>query len=148
MYYMTMYVSKCEDDVSDAVIMKSAWQGLHNDGILPTTDDRERLRRLIIRLAYLRQSSMQFSGAQVAAMLLGIGKEGTHYTNWSFSKVNLYGFVNYFNASDTGRSRVTLSHEDLNDGNDSDDGTRFEDAEDQELYDGIEDGDDRGMCSR
>ena len=83
---MTAYVSKFDDDLSYAVIMDAAWRGLEHDKILPTTDDRARLNRLIIRLAYLRQCSLQFSGAQIAAMFLGIGKEGTHYTNWNFSK--------------------------------------------------------------
>ena len=104
LYYMTAYVSKFEDDISDAVIMESAWRGLERDGILPTADDRERLNRLIIRLAYLRQSSLQFSGAQVAAMFLGIGKEGTHYTNCSFSRISLYGLINYYNSVDVGQS--------------------------------------------
>jgi len=111
MYYMTAYVSKFEDDSSDAVIMEAAWRGLERDNVLPTTDDRERLNRLIIRLSYLRQSSLLFSGAQIAAMFLGIGKEGTHYTNWSFSRISLYAFVNYCHAVDSRRGRVTLSHD-------------------------------------
>ena len=112
MYYMTTYVSKFEDDMSDAVIMEAAWRGLEHDGILPINDDRERLNRLIIRLAYLRQCSLQFSGAQIAAMFLGIGKEGTHYTNWNFSKISFYGFINYYNATDDKNSRVILNHMD------------------------------------
>lgn len=110
MYYMTTYVSKFDDDISDAVIMESAWKGLERDRILPTTDDRARLNRLITRLAYLRQSSLQFSGAQVAAMFLGIGKDGTHYTNCGFSKIGLYGFINYYNSAETKNSRVIISH--------------------------------------
>jgi hypothetical protein len=113
MYYMTTYVSKFEDDVSDSVIMDAAWRGLERDGILPNTDDRERLNRLIIRLSYLRQSSLQFSGAQIAAMFLGIGKEGTHYTNWAFSRVSLYALINYYNATDPSRGLVTISHENI-----------------------------------
>ena len=112
MYYMTSYVSKFEDDMSDAVIMGAAWSGLERDGILPTSNDRERLNRLIVRLAYLRQSSLQFSGAQVAAMFLGIGKEGTHYTNWNFSRIMLYGFINYYESVVDEDSRVILSHTD------------------------------------
>jgi hypothetical protein len=152
MYYMTMYVSKSEDDISDAVVMRSAWRGLHNDGILPTTDDRERLRRLIIRLAYLRQSSLQFSGAQVAAMLLRIGNEGTHYTNWTFSKINLYGFVNYYRASDTSQSQVVPSHMDVGDASDSEDSENDSDSSSDEdynsgldMYGSIGNGDDNGM---
>ncbi len=129
MYYMTMYVSKCEDDVSDAVIMNSAWKGLQCQGVLPTSDDRERLRRLIIHLTYLQQCSLQFSAAQVAVMLLGIGNEGTHYTNWTFSKVNLYPFINYFHSLDNGHSRVVLSHMDV----EMDSGS--EDSEEEGLWD-------------
>src|SRR5579859_6031251 len=112
-YYMTIYVSKFDDDISDAVVMESAWRGLEQDVILPTTDDRERLRRLIIRLVYLRQCSLQFSGAQVAAMFLGIGNEGTHYTNCRFSKMSLYAFINYYNSTSASNSRVILSNSDM-----------------------------------
>ena len=111
MYYMTSYVSKFEDDTSDAVIMEAAWKGLERDGILPTTDDRDRLNRLIIRLSYLRQSSLLFSGAQIAAMFLSIGREGTHYTNWTFSRVSLYALISYYHGIDSGHERVTVSHE-------------------------------------
>ena len=57
MYYMTTYVAKFEDDTSDLAAMDSGWKGLERDKILPTSDDRERLRRLIIRMNYLRQLS-------------------------------------------------------------------------------------------
>jgi hypothetical protein len=48
MYYMTTYVAKFEDDTSDLAAMESAWKGLERDKILPTSDDQERLRRLVI----------------------------------------------------------------------------------------------------
>jgi len=113
MYYMTTYVSKFDDDISDAVVMETAWKGLERDRILPMSDDRERLRRLIVRLVYLRQASLQFSGAQIAAMFLGIGNEGTHYTNCNFNKVNLYSFIKYCESTDTANTRVVISRMDL-----------------------------------
>jgi hypothetical protein len=108
MYYMTSYVSKFEDDKSNAVIMEATWRGLERDGILPTTDDQERLNRLIIRLSYLCQSSLQFSSAKIAAMFLDIGTEGTHYTNCKFSRVSLYTLINYYESVDLTCQRVTL----------------------------------------
>lgn len=113
MYYMTSYVSKFEDDKSDAVIMEAAWRGLERDGILPTPDDQERLRRLIIRLSYLRQSSLQFSGAQIAAMFLDIGTDGTHYTNCKFSRLSLYTLINYYESVNPERQKVTVSYNDI-----------------------------------
>jgi len=47
-------------------------------------------------------------------MFLGIGKEGTNYTNWTFSRVSLYALINYYNATDPSHGRVTISHEDIN----------------------------------
>lgn len=128
MYYMTAYVSKFDDDNSDSVIMEAAWKGLERDGILPTSDDRERLNRLIIRLSYLRQSSLQFSGAQIAAMFLNIGREGTHYTNCTFSRISLYTLINYYNGVAPRQGRVTLSHENVDLDSDS-----MEDDMDEEI---------------
>jgi hypothetical protein len=127
MYYMTSYVSKFEDDKSDAVIMEAAWRGLERDGILPTTDDQERLNRLIIRLSYLRQSSLQFSGAQIAAMFLDIGTEGTHYTNCKFSQLSLHTLINYHESVNLARQRVTLSYDDIE--SDSDSGSANEEMD-------------------
>jgi hypothetical protein len=45
-------------------------------------------------------------------MFLGIGKEGTHYTNWNFSKIMLYGFINYYESIVDEDSRVILRHTD------------------------------------
>jgi hypothetical protein len=84
LYYMTAYTSKFEDDTSDIFAMDSAFKALESESLLSTTNAKERIRRLIIRMNYIRQGSLQFSGAQVAGMLLDIGREGTHYTASTF----------------------------------------------------------------
>jgi hypothetical protein len=61
---------------------------------------------------YIRDGSLQFSGAQVAAMLLNIGHEGTHYTSCSFGGINIYVFKNYVEKM-RGDFRVVLGHKDL-----------------------------------
>jgi hypothetical protein len=45
-------------------------------------------------------------------MFLSIGKEGTHYTNRNFSKIMLYGFINYHESIVDEDSRVILRHTD------------------------------------
>src|SRR6202043_764229 len=95
LYYMTSYTSKFEDDTSDILAMDSAFKALENENLLSSTNAKERIRRLIIRMNYIRQSSLQFSGAQVAGMLLDIGREGTHYTNSIFCRINLNTFIHY-----------------------------------------------------
>jgi hypothetical protein len=75
--------------------MDSAFKALEREKVLSHASPKERIRRLIIRMNYIRQGSLQFSGAQVAAMLLKIGKDGTHYTESSFMRINLYTFINY-----------------------------------------------------
>jgi hypothetical protein len=92
---MTSYTSKFEDDTSDILAMDSAFKALENENLLSSTNAKERIRRLIIRMNYIRQSSLQFSGAQVAGMLLDIGREGTHYTNSIFCRINLNTFIHY-----------------------------------------------------
>jgi hypothetical protein len=49
----------------------------------------------MIRINYIRSSGLNFSGGQVAAMLLNIGNEGTHYTNSKLVTLNLYAFINH-----------------------------------------------------
>jgi hypothetical protein len=95
LYYMTTYMSKFEDDTSDLVAMDAAWRDLTKEGVLSSVNSRDRLRRLAIRMNYLRNTGQQFSGAQVAAMLLAIGTEGTQYTSSKYAIVNLYTFINY-----------------------------------------------------
>ena len=112
LYYMTSYTSKFDDDTSDILAMDSAFKALENENVLSHTSPEERIRRLIIRMNYIRQGSLQFSGAQVAAMLLNIGKEGTHYTTSSFTRINLYSFINYVER-ETGDYRVVLTSRDM-----------------------------------
>ena len=83
-------------------------------------------------------------------MLLGIGNEGTHYTNWTFSKINLYQFINHYHSSDTGHSRVILRYEDMDDNSDSEDSDESN-SDDEDNDDGmgmhgiIEQGEDIGI---
>lgn len=73
LYYITSYTSKFEDDTSDILAMDSAFNALEHKDLLSATNTKERIRRLIIRMNYICQGSLQFSGAQVAAMLLDLG---------------------------------------------------------------------------
>lgn len=108
LYYMTSYTSKFEDDTSDILAMDSAFKGLDSENVLSSSNAQERIRRLIIRMNYIRQGSLHFSGAQVAGMLLGIGQQGTHYTDSIFCHINLYTFINHIKK--TARDfRVMLS---------------------------------------
>ena len=95
MFYMTSYIAKGEDDSSDVVALESAFRDLEKEGVLSNSDLMNDLRRLMIRINYTRNSGLNFSAAQVVAMLLNIGKEGTHYTNSKFTTLNLYAFVNH-----------------------------------------------------
>jgi len=105
---MTSYTSKFEDDTSDILAMDSAFKGLDSENVLSSSNAQERIRRLIIRMNYIRQGSLHFSGAQVAGMLLGIGQQGTHYTDSIFCHINLYTFINHIKK--TARDfRVMLS---------------------------------------
>jgi hypothetical protein len=114
MFYMTLYVAKFDDDTSDLLAIATAFKGFERESVLETTDERERLRHLIIRINYLRQCSLQFSGEQVAAMLLNIGEDGMHYTNCKFSRINLFKFDSYICSADI-NSQVIISHLDLDD---------------------------------
>jgi hypothetical protein len=112
MYYMTMYVAKHEDDNSDRLAMEAAWEQLEQEGILKTNNEVEKCRRLILRMNYIRQSGMQFSGAQIAAMVLNIGQKGTHYTDSKFGYVNLRIFVMYLeNISQD--CRIIVKHQSM-----------------------------------
>lgn len=116
MYYMTSYTSKFEDDTSDILAMDSAFKALENENVLSGADAKERIRRLIIRMNYIRQGSLQFSGAQVAAMILNIGREGTHYTNANFIRLNLYKFINHVQGQ-VSDFRVALTAQDIDEDN-------------------------------
>jgi hypothetical protein len=111
LYYMTSYTSKFEDDTSDILAMDSAFKELERDNLLSVTSAKERIRRLIIRMNYIRQGSLQFSGAQVAGMLLNIGQEGTHYTDSIFCRINLYTFINHIEKT-AGDFRIMLTFHD------------------------------------
>jgi hypothetical protein len=77
MHYMTSYVTKFEDDTSDLLDIKAAFEQLEKEKVLtPMTDPQERLRRLILRINCVRHGGVQFSAAQVAAMALNIGCVG------------------------------------------------------------------------
>jgi hypothetical protein len=95
MYYMTSYITKSEDDTSDLIALEESWRDLEKEGILRNPNEMERLRRLMIRINHTRSSGRQFSGAQVAAILLGIGNEGTHYASSTFNKLSLSTFVSF-----------------------------------------------------
>jgi hypothetical protein len=112
LYYMTSYTSKFEDDTSDILAMDAAFKGLERENVLGSANAKERIRRLIIRMNYIRHASLQFSGAQVAGMLLNIGREGTHYTMSKFSRINLYTFLNYVQKA-FGDFRVVLTSDDM-----------------------------------
>ena len=94
-FYMTSYMCKGDDDSGDAVALESAFRDLEKEKVFTYSDEVNDLRRLMIRINYIRNSGLNFSGAQVAAMLLNIGNEGTHYTNSKFVTLNLYTFVNH-----------------------------------------------------
>ena len=113
MYYMTAYVSKNEDDISDLVAMDQAWRELENEGILRMADLKERMCRLIIRINYIRAYSRQFSGAQVAVILLGIGRQGTHYAVSTFAPLNLFSLVHFILGSG-GEGHMILDNGSLN----------------------------------
>lgn len=98
MYYITMYVAKGEDDVSDIMAMKDSFRTLERAGVIPDNDMVEQTRRLMIRMNYLRQSGRQFSGAQVAAMLLNIGRDGIHYTGSLFARLSMFQFIRYLKS--------------------------------------------------
>jgi hypothetical protein len=98
MYYITTYVAKGEDDVSDIIAMTDSFRTLERSGILPNDDMVEQTRRLMIRMNYLRQSGRQFSGAQVAAMLLNIGRDGIHYTSSLFTRLCVFQFIRYLKS--------------------------------------------------
>jgi hypothetical protein len=101
--------------------MDSAFRELERENVLISANAKERIRRLIIRMNYIRQGSLQFSGAQVAAMILNVGREGTHYTNASFTCINLYRFINYV-QNEGSDFRVALTTQDM-------DGVGVEDPE-------------------
>jgi len=125
MYYMTAYVAKNENDISDLVALEESWKDVESRGLMQVDDLMERMRRLMIRINYTRSYSRQFSGAQVAAMLLNIGKEGTHYCTSTFSSLNLFAVIHFLveNAPQDYQLMVarTLLSEDLinEDGNGS-----------------------------
>ena len=98
LYYVTSYVTKCEDDVSDIVLLKRAHSGLQSDSKFINAESEEQTKRLITRMNHIRQNGKLFSGAQIAAMILGIGKKGTHYTNEEFITLNLYSFIAYIRS--------------------------------------------------
>lgn len=111
LYYITSYTSKFEDDTSDILAMDSAFNALEHKDLLSATNTKERIQRLIIRMNYICQGSLQFSGAQVAAMLLDLGREGTHYTGSTFCRINLYSFINHVQKV-VGDFRVLLTAHD------------------------------------
>jgi hypothetical protein len=78
-------------------------------------DLMERMRRLMIRINYTRSYSRQFSGAQVAAMLLNIGKEGTHYCTSTFSSLNLFAVVHFLAQNAPQDYQLMVAHSMLND---------------------------------
>jgi hypothetical protein len=143
MYYMTTYVSKCEDDTSDLIAMKEAFRTLERDKILPCADEQEQVRRLIIRINYLRQNSTQFSGAQTAAMLLKIGNDGTHYTNTTFSRINLYKFMQYI-SQENSDFKVPLSHQNIQVESGTSDSDRDCECEDSNECNDYEDNEEEG----
>src|SRR5579859_5135669 len=112
LYYMTSYTSKFEDDTSDILAMDSAFKALENEDLLSPTNAKERIQRLLIRMNYIRQGSLQFSGAQVASMLLGIGCKGTHYTDSIFCSIHLHSYINYIQKA-LGDFRVMLTIHDI-----------------------------------
>jgi hypothetical protein len=57
MYYMTAYVAKNEDDISDLVAMEESWRDVEREGLMRSTDVIERMRRLMIRINYTRSYS-------------------------------------------------------------------------------------------
>jgi hypothetical protein len=108
MFYMTGYMAKGEDDVSDVTALKDTFRQLQASGIIPNSDMVEQTRRLMIRMNYLRQSGRQFSGAQVAAMLLRIGNDGMHYTDSLFTRLPLFQFIRYLKSQSNGNSYVRI----------------------------------------
>jgi hypothetical protein len=137
LYYMTSYTSKFQDDTSDILAMDSAFKGLESENVLSSSNAKERIRRLIIRMNYIRQGSLHFSGAQVAAMLLGIGRNGTHYTDSIFCHLNLFAFINHMKKA-LGDFRIVLSASDI-DGNEDNSNDIVEEAE--ETTDSTDEGD-------
>lgn len=92
--------------------MDAAFKGLERENVLDSANVKERIRRLIIRMNYIRHASLQFSGAQIAGMLLNIGREGTHYPMSKFSRINLYTFLNYVQKA-LADFRVVLTSDDM-----------------------------------
>jgi len=108
MYYITSYVAKGEDDVSDIAAIREAFRSLESRGVIPSSDIQEQIRRIITRMNYLRQSNMQFSGAQVAAMFLNIGRDGMHYTNLQFSRLNLFQLIQFLRSIPNKEGQVSV----------------------------------------
>jgi hypothetical protein len=155
-FYMTSYMCKGDDDSGDAVALESAFRDLEKEKVLTNSDQVNDLRRLMIRINYIRNSGLNFSGAQVAAMLLNIGIEGTHYTNSKFATLNFYAFVNHAKKVNVD-FRVEVGREGLDDldaedegdygefegETDSDSGSESEDV--AEVKAGDEDGSVKGV---
>jgi Helitron helicase-like domain at N-terminus len=108
MYYMTQYTTKSDDDTSDALVLETAFRQLEEEGVLVGLGAIDQMRRLLIRMNHFRKASVQLSGAQVAAMVLGIGTDGTHYTDQSFRYLNLRPFVSFLRQEMTD-GKVRLS---------------------------------------
>lgn len=133
MYYMTSYVAKGEDDVSDVVAMKEAFEGLERGGVIPNPDIVDQARRLMIRMNWLRQSGRQFSGAQVAAILLRIGNDGIHYTNLSFRRLSLHQFIRYLKSLPLGNNYIQVPNSDHWGDSDSDSDSDTGDSGEDEI---------------
>jgi hypothetical protein len=114
MYYMTAYVAKNEDDISDLVALEESWKDVERRGLMQADDVVERMRRLMIRINYTRSYSRQFSGAQVAAMLLKIGKEGTHYAASTFCSLSLFAAIDFVVENSPCDYQLILSNTVLN----------------------------------
>ena len=140
MYYITAYVAKGEDDMSDVTALRDTFRGLEQSGVIPNFDMVDQTRRLMIRMNYLRQSGQQFSGAQVAAMLLRIGNDGMHYTNIRFSRVLVFQFIRYLKSQSIDNSFVHIPdarhwlHSD-SDSSNSEDNVGFEGEESTDDHD-------------
>jgi hypothetical protein len=130
---MTSYITKSEDDISDLIALEESWRDLEKEGILKNPNETERLRRLMIRINHTRSSGRRFSGAQVAAILLGIGNDGTHYTSSTFNILNLSTFVSLF-ENQIRDFKLQIQNDNLID---ADETEQYSDDEEVMITDGI-----------
>jgi len=69
-FYISNYSIKSDDIEGDDEALRKAYQDLERQNILPDPDTRETLRRLLIRINYIRSNTLQFPAALVAHILL------------------------------------------------------------------------------